>query len=163
HDQPTRDTVLVVRALDAAGKELFREQSAPFGRMEPPPKQPPVKTVAIREDGVVLINGEPRYLTGATHQSTRVTHTPAILAQLGLMGHRLTQGMTFQQVREMWEKYHLYSLQLRPANKIDGTSPILDLTPKQRAELEAFVKLGGMQNVVSVNTGGWEASLDYND
>jgi hypothetical protein len=163
HDQPTRDTLLVVRGLDAGGKELFRDGSAPFGRMEAPPAQPAIQSVAVRADGVVLINGAPRYLTGATHQSNRVQHTVPLIAQLGLMGHRLTQAMTFAQIREMWEKYRLYSLQLRPANKIDGTAPILDLTPKQREELEAFVKSGGMQNVVSVNTGGWEANVDYDD
>ncbi len=161
HDQPTRDTVLVVRGLDAAGGELFRQPSEPFCRMEAPPPQPPIKSVAVRADGAVLVNGEPRYLTGATHQSTRVTHTVPLIAQLGLMGHRLTQGMTFAQVADMWDKYRLYTLQLRPANKIDGTSPVLDLDPKQRAELEAFVKAGGLRNVVSVNTGGWEAAVDY--
>jgi hypothetical protein len=163
HDQPTRDTVLVVRGLDAGGKELFRQHSDPFCRMQAPPPQPAITSVTIRPDGAVLINGEPRYLTGATHQSNRVTHGVPLIAQLGLMGHRLTQGMTFAQVGDMWNKYRLYSVQFRPANKIDGTSPILDLSPKQRAELEAFVKSGGMQNVVSVNTGGWEASLDYTD
>jgi hypothetical protein len=163
HDQPTRDTVLLVRGLDAAGKELFRQQSDPFCRMQPPPAQPPISRVEVRPDGVILINGEPRYLTGATHQSTRLTHTPAVIAQLGLTGHRLTQGMTFAQVAEMWQKHRLYSLQLRPANKIDGTSPVLDLAPQQKAELEAFVKAGGMQSVVSVNTGGWEGAINPDD
>jgi hypothetical protein len=163
HDQPTRDTRLVVRGLDAAGKELFRQQSDPFCRMEAPPRQPAITKVEIRPDGAVLINGEPRYLTGATHQSTRLVHTPEIIAQLGLAGHRLTQGMTFAQVEAMWQKLGLYALQLRPANKIDGTSPILDLDPKQRAELEAFVKAGGMRSVVSVNTGGWEGAINPDD
>jgi hypothetical protein len=163
HDQPTRDTVLVVRGLDVAGKELFREQSDPFCRMQPPPRQPPLSKVEVRGDGVILLNGQPRYLTGATHQSQRLAHTPEIIAQLGLMGHRLTQGMTFQQVADMWTKYALYSLQLRPANKIDGTSPVLDLDPKQKAELKAFVKSGGMRSVVSINTGGWEGSINPDD
>jgi hypothetical protein len=163
HDQPTRDTVLVVRGLDAGGKELFRQQSDPFCRMQAPPRQPPISKVAVREDGAVLVNGEPRYLTGATHQHTRLTHSPEIIAQLGLSGHRLTQGMSFAQVDAMWTKLGLYSLQLRPANKIDGSSPIIDLDPKQRTELEAFVKAGGMQHVVSVNTGGWEAAINPAD
>jgi hypothetical protein len=163
HDQPTRDTVLVVRGLDAAGTELFRQESDPFCRMEAPPRQPPISKVEVRPDGAILINGEPRFLTGATHQSQRLTHTPQIISQLGLSGHRLTQGMTFMQVQEMWQKHNLYSLQLRPANKIDGTSPVLDLDPKQKPELEAFVKAGGMRNVVAVNTGGWEGSINAHD
>src|SRR5262249_7605620 len=126
-------------------------------------KQPPIQSVKIREDGVVLVNGEPRYLTGATHQSNRVTHDLLLIARLGLMGHRLTQGMKFPQIAEMWERYGLYSLQLLPWTNADGTSPIIDLDPKQRAELEAFVKAGGLKNVVTVNTGGWEAAIDYND
>jgi hypothetical protein len=131
--------------------------------MESPPKQAPIAKVEIRDDGIVLINGEPRYLTGATHQHVRLTHTVPIIEQLGLMGHRLTQGMTFQQVGEMWDKHRLYSLQLRPANKIDGTSPIIDLDAKLRAELEAFVQAGGLKNVVSINTGGWEGVINPED
>lgn len=163
HDQPTRDTVLIVRGLDAAGKGIFRDQSAPFCRMEQTPKQAPVAKVEVRDDGAVLINGQPRYLVGATHQSNRATHTPELIAQLGMQGHRLTQGMTFSQVEGMWKKLGLYSLQLRPANKIDGTSPIIDLDGKQRAEFEAFVRGGGLANVVAVNTGGWEASINPDD
>ncbi len=163
HDQPTRDTVVLVRGLDTNGDTLIYQQSDPFCRMEAPPKQAPIKSVKIREDGMVLINGEPRYLTGATHQSIRTVHTPPLIAQLGLRGHRLTQGMTFQQVADIWDKLNLYSLQLRPANKIDGTSPIIDLDPKKRQEFEAFVNASGLRNVVSINTGGWEASINPDD
>ncbi len=163
HDFPTRDTVLVVRGLDAGGKELFRDQSDPFCRVQPPPKQPPITSVAVRDDGAVLINGQPRFLSGATHQNNRMNHTLPIIDQLGLMGHRLTQGMNFQQHLEMWQKHRLYSLQMKPANKIGGTVAIVDLKPELRKEFEAFVRSGGMQNVVSINTGGWEATINAND
>lgn len=165
HDQPTRDTVLIVRGLDAAGKELFREQSDPFCRMEAPPRQPPISKVAIREDGIVLINGEPRYLTGATHQSNRMTHTMPIISQLGLMGHRLVQGPAakFENINAMWKDHALYALQIKPISGQDGTQVVIDLKPEQRQALEAFVKAGGLKNVVSINTGGWEAAINVND
>src|SRR5207247_827358 len=89
HDPPTRDTVLVARGLDAAGKVLFSDKSDPFGRMNAPPPQPPIRSVAVREDGAVLINDQPRFLTGASHQNLRITHTPEIQALLGLNGLRL--------------------------------------------------------------------------
>lgn len=163
HNEPTRDTVLVVRGLDARGQELFRDESDPFGRVQPPPRQPPIKSVAVREDGAVLLNGQPRFLTGATHQNNRTTHTLPLIQQLGLMGHRLTQGMTFAQHDQMWREQGLYSLQMKPANKIGGTVPVVDLTAAQKHEFEQFVRSGGMRNVISINTGGWEATINVDD
>lgn len=163
HDYPVRDTVLLVRGLDAGGNELFRQESDPFGRMQPPPKQPAIKTVKVREDGAVLINGEPRYLTGATHQNFRIRHTPPRIAQLGLMGHRLTQGFANEDVEAMFNQYALYALQAKPDKSIGGTRPVIEMTAEQRASFEAWVKRGGMKNVVSINTGGWEATIDFDN
>ena len=163
HNQPTRDTVLVVRGLNAQGKEVFRDQSEPFGRMEQTPPQAPIKTVKIREDGAVLINEQPRFLFGATHQHQRLSHSVEIISQLGLMGHRLTQGMDFAAHREMWNKYRLYSLQMKPGQKIGGTVPVVELTPEQKAEFEAFVASGGLENILSINTGGWEGTIDFDN
>jgi hypothetical protein len=163
HDQPTRDTVLVIRGLDAQGKELFRDQSEPFCRMNQTPPQDPIKTVKVREDGAILINEQPRFLFGATHQHQRLSHSLPIIAQLGLMGHRLSQGMDFATHREMWNKYRLYTLQMKPGEKFGGTVPIVEMTPEEKAAFEAFVAANGMENVVSINTGGWEATIDFND
>lgn len=163
HHEPTRDTVLLVRGLDAAGAELFRQQSDPFCRMQPPPRQPAIDKVEIRDDGAVLINGQPRFLTGATHQSTRIVHSPPIIAQLGLMGHRLTQDMKNEEVEKMWQTLGLYALQAKPDPSIGGTVPVLGLTDAQKKNLAAWVGRGGMKNVVSMNTGGWEATIDFDD
>jgi hypothetical protein len=165
HDQPTRDTVLVVRGLDAAGQELFREQSDPFCRMEAPPKQAAINKVEIRDDGVVLINGEPRYLTGATHQHLRLNHSYPIVAQLGLMGHRLPQGAEgkYETIDKLWTDHGLYALQFKPISGQGGPDVVLDMKPDQRTALEKFVQAGGMKNVVSVNTGGWEAVINPED
>ena len=162
HDQPTRDTVLVVRGLDAAGQELFREQSDPFCRVEAPPKQAAINKVEIRDDGVVLINGEPRYLTGATHQHVRLTHTNPIIAQLGLMGHRL-MGDKFDGIDKVWQDHNLYALAIKPIGGLNTTAVVSDLTAEQRTALEKFVQAGGLKNVVSINTGGWEAVINPDD
>ena len=160
HDYPVRDTVLVLRGLDASGKEVFRDQSDPFGRMAATPKQPPIKTVEVREDGALLINGEPKYLTGATHQQQRINHTPPIIAQLGLMGHRLWQG-DLAKVPEIWRDLNLYVLQAKPPGTTGGgTKPNVELTADERAAFVDFVNAGGLQSVVTVQTGGWEATID---
>lgn len=160
HDYPVRDTKLVIRALDGSGKVLFEEHSDGFGRMQAEPDQKPIQTVEVREDGAVLINGEPRFLTGATHQHFRLAHTPPMMKQLGLMGHRLNQGMSYEETAEMWDKYKLYALQMKPHKAFGGTVPVVDMNPEQKADFEAWVKGGGMKNVVSINTGGWEATIN---
>ena len=163
HDYPVRDTVLVVRGLDAAGQELFRQQSDPFGRMQQRPKQPAIESVAIREDGAVLVNGEPRFLTGATHQHFRLRHDPSVIAQLGLMGHRLTQGFKNEQMEKMWTDYNLYALQAKPDPSIGGTSPAVTMSDKQKKNFTEWVGRGGMKNIVAINTGGWEATINFDD
>lgn len=163
HDNPTRDTALRARGLDAAGKVLFEGVSDPFGRVQPPPAQPPITSVAVREDGAMLINGQPRYLMGASHQDIRVAHTPAIQQQLGLMGLRLEDSMKFDQMLDLYTKYGLYLLQARPISGMNSTAPVPDMTDAQKAELTAFVAAGGMKNIVSFNTGGWEAVLTPRD
>jgi hypothetical protein len=163
HDNPTRDTVLRARGLDAAGKVLFEGVSDPFCRMQAPPAQPPIASVAVREDGAILINGQPRYLMGASHQDIRVAHTPAIQQQLGLMGLRLEDSMKFDQMLELYTKYGLYLLQAKPVTGMGSTTPVPDMTDAQKAELTAFVAAGGMKNIVSFNTGGWEAVLEPRD
>ena len=163
HDQPTRDTVLLVRGLDASGRELFRDQSDPFCRMQPPPRQPAIKTVRIRADGAVLINGQPRFLTGATHQHNRLSHSIPIIAQLGLMGHRLTQGFKNEKMASMFANYGLYALQAKPDPSIGGTAPVVTMNAKQKAGFQAWVQRGGMKNIVSINTGGWEATIDFSN
>ncbi len=164
HDDPTRDTLLLVRGLDAGGKLLFEDSSDGFCRVEAPPKQPAIQSVAVRDDGAILINGQPRFLTGATHQNTRTTHTPKIMAQLGLMGHRLTQDEVakFDSIQSMWEKLNLYALQIKPVSGSGGTIPYVELTDAQKQALSAFSQSGGMQSVVSINTGGWEDHIPDN-
>lgn len=163
HDNPVRDTVLIVRGIDRSGKELFVDHSDAFCRMQPPPPQPAIESVKIREDGAVLINGQPRFLTGATHQHNRLAHDVPIIAQMGLMGHRLTQGMKNEQMMEMFSKFQLYCLQAKPDPSIGGTAPVTHMTPQQKKNFEDWVKKGGMKNVVSINTGGWEATIDFHD
>lgn len=165
HDTPQRDTVLRVRGLNAAGEELFRDESAPFGRMQQRPPQGAIDSVAVREDGAVLINNEPKFLTGATHQHSRLTHTFDIIQQLGLMGHRLPQGKegTFESLAKLWTEHNLYALQAKPISGQLGTAVVTDMTPEQRKALEEFVRAGGMQNIVSLNTGGWEATIKPDD
>lgn len=163
HDNPVRDTVLIVRGLDSSGKQLFADHSDPFCRMQPPPAQPAIESVKIRDDGAVLINGEPRYLTGATHQHNRLAHDIPIIDRMGLMGHRLTQGMKNEQMLEMFTKYHLYCLQAKPDPSIGGTSPVTSMTDVQKKNFENWIAQGGMKNVVSINTGGWEATIDFHD
>lgn len=161
HDNPTRDTVLHVRGVDAGGNVLFEQRSDPFCRVEPPPSQPPIQNVAVRaEDGAVLINGQPRFLTGATHQNTRIAHDPPIIAQLGLMGHRL-YAAKFEEVAAMWQNHKLYALQIKPVNAVgaDSTTAHVELTEEQKQALAAFTQAGGMQSVVSINTGGWESHI----
>lgn len=165
HDFPVRDTVLVVRGLDKGGKLLYQQTSDPFCRMQAPPRQEAIRKVEVRDDGAILINGQPRFLTGASHQHFRLAHSPERIAQLGLMGHRLPQGAEgkFEALRELWEKWGLYGLQVKPVSGASGVTVHVDMTPEQRQALETFVKDGGTQNIVSFNTGGWEATIDLAD
>ncbi|MCX5659660.1 MAG: hypothetical protein NTW19_08060 [Planctomycetota bacterium] len=166
HNYPVRDTVLVVRGVDKSGSELFRQSSDPFCRVEAPPNQEPIQKVEIRDDGAVLINGKPRFLVGATHQHSRLLHTPERIAQLGMMGHRLPQGKpagTFEGLRELWDKWRLYGLQVKPVSGMNGVTVVEDMNADQRAALEKFVKDGGMQNIVSINTGGWESTISLDN
>lgn len=163
HNMPVRDTVLVVRGVDASGKTLFVDHSDAFGRMQPPPPQPAIESVKIREDGAVLINGQPRYLSGATHQHNRLNHDIPIIAQMGMMGHRLPQQIKNEQLLEMFTKYHLYCLQAKPDPSIGGVTPVVVLKPDAKQRFEAWIAQGGMKNVVSINTGGWEATIDFHN
>ena len=164
HDQPSRDTVLVARGVDAAGSELFRGQSDPFCRVNAPPPLPPIESVAVRADGAVLINGQPRFLTGATHQNQRIGHTPAIMAQLGLNGMRLVaaESAKFENMAKVWSDHKLYVHQARPVSGMDSTTPTAELSESQRNALVDFVKAGGMQSIVTMNTGGWEGHIADN-
>ncbi|MFP6613102.1 MAG: hypothetical protein VB835_12395, partial [Pirellulales bacterium] len=163
HNYPVRDTILLVRGVDAGGGVVFQQKSDPFGRVQPPPKQPAIASVKIRKDGAVLINGQPRFLTGATHQNFRIRHSPDRIAQLGLMGHRLAQGFANEDIEAMFAKYGLYALQAKPDKSIGGTRPVVEMTAEQRKNFEGWVRRGGMKNVVSINTGGWEATIDFDD
>jgi hypothetical protein len=160
-DGPTRDTVLNVHAYDRSGKLLFADRSQGFCRMAPTPRQEPIQSVRIREDGAVLINDKPRYLFGATHQNIRIAHTPEIIAQLGLMGHRfgidtLSKFDTVQ--NKMWKELGLYDLQFQPVEGDVGSAHV-SLTDEQKKKIEDFVKGGGMASVISINTGGWEGHI----
>jgi len=165
HDHPVRDTVLRASGTDAAGKELFSQVSAPFGRMQPAPKQPEIKKVEIRKDGALLINGKPRYLTGATHQNQRIRHTFAIIDQLDLMGQRLTQGDEgkFESLRKLWSEHGLYAIQIKPVSGQNGQIAITGLSEEQKKAFEEFARSGGMKNVVSINSGGWERTIDFHN
>ncbi|MCE9589799.1 MAG: hypothetical protein K8S99_04680 [Planctomycetes bacterium] len=164
HDYPVRDTVLVARGVDSSGQVLFEDKSDPFGRMEQTPKQDPIKSVEVREDGAILINGEPRYLFGASHQNNRTSHSPALMEQLGFMGLRLESGMTLEQMASMYSQYGRYLIQAKPADKQGSTQPVVTLTDEQKAALTAFVaKPGSQDGIVSYNTGGWEGTINFND
>lgn len=165
HDNPTRDTILVARGIDAGGKTLFEGQSDPFCRMQAPPRQPPIDSVAIREDGAVLINGQPRFLTGLMMGNQRFdADDPKTLRQLGVMGHRLwgKAGSYFESQIKMFDDYGLYALQTKPVDIADlhrTPDAIVELDDDQKRDFADFVQAGGMRNTVSVNTGGWEARI----
>ncbi len=165
HDFPVRDTVLRVRGTDAAGKEIFSQESAPFGRMQPAPKQAEIKKVEIRRDGALLINNKPRFITGATHQNQRIRHTFPIIDQLDLMGQRLTQGNEgkFESLQKLWSVHGLYGIQIKPVSGQNGIIAVTGMSDEQKKALEGFVKSGGMKNVVSINAGGWERTIDFHN
>ena len=165
HDNPVRDTVLRVRGTDAAGKELFSQESAPFCRMQPAPKQADIKKVEIRKDGALLINNRPRFITGATHQNQRIRHTFPIIDQLDLMGQRLTQGNEgkFKSLQKLWSEHGLYAIQIKPVSGQNGIISVTSLSDEQKKSFEEFVTAGGMKNVVSINSGGWERTIDFHN
>lgn len=161
HDYPVRDTVLVLRGLDAGGNELFTDQSDPFCRMDQRPALPPIESVSIREDGALLINGEPKFITGATHQQQRITHTPEIIAQLGLTGHRLWNVGDLASIQDAWNTLNIYALQAKPpGDSGGGTRPNVELTSAEQEALVQFVEGGGLKNIVTIQTGGWEGTID---
>ncbi len=161
HDNPTRDTVVEVRGLDAAGKVLFSQQSDGLCRVAAPPRQEAIQSVKVREDGALLINDKPRYISGATHQDMRIAHTNEIIAQLGLMGHRLVGDANgkFEAIQKMWTDLGLYTIQIKPVSGDGTTAAYTNLTDAQKTELQNFANAGGLQSVVSINTGGWESQI----
>jgi len=161
-DEPTRDTLLEVTAFDKRGEVLFQDRSQAFGRVQKYDRNrlPEIKSVKVREDGAVLINGEPKFLTGATHQQQRFRHTNDKIADLGFVGHRLVGGLTFQQIDEMWTQHRLYALQAKPVEKMGTTAVVTAFNDAQRQAFKAWVAKGAGRNVVSYNTGGWESMVD---
>jgi hypothetical protein len=165
HDQPTRDTRLHVLAYDAGGKTLFEDFSQPFGRMEKFDRAqlPEIQNVKVREDGAVLINGQPKFLTGATHQQQRFSHTMEAIADLGFLGHRLVGGGPLEALDEMWTKNRLYALQAKPVAKAGTTAVHVTFSDAERAAFKDWVAKGGGRNVVCYNTGGWESMVDVSN
>src|SRR5699024_5552521 len=94
----------------------------------------------------------------ATHQQQRLNHDFKIISQLGLMGHRLT-GNKYPELKKMWEDYKIYALQMKPGSGDGTTQNYPDFPEEKRKELEQFVKEGGMDFAVSINTGGWESHI----
>ncbi|MCE9592466.1 MAG: hypothetical protein K8S99_18320 [Planctomycetes bacterium] len=163
HDYPVRDTVLVARGLDSSGKVLFEDRSDPFGRMEQTPKQEPIKSVVVREDGAILINDQPRFLFGASHQNNRTKHEAPLQQQLGIMGFRLEHGMKMDDKAKLYDDFGLYVIQAKPASGQASVTAIVNLTDAEKTELTAFTAKGGTKNIVSFNTGGWEGTIDFHN
>ena len=70
-DRPVRDHYLAIRGLDAQGNELFADRSQSFGRVQPNTEVlPKIEKTEVREDGAVLINGEPVFLMGGNGYTT---------------------------------------------------------------------------------------------
>ena len=165
HDNPTRDTVLVARGLDAGGNVLFEDKSDPFCRMAAPPRQPAIESVEIRRDGAILINGRPRYLTGVMYASQRFGYDePEVMSRLGVMGHRLwgKAGSYFESQLKAFDDHGLYMLQAKPIDLWDGhrvSRTVVEITDDQKQDLSDFVGAGGTAGTVSINTGGWEERI----
>jgi len=161
-DEPTLDTYVHLRALDKSGKLLFEAKSQRIGRVQAfdRNRMQLAKTVEVRkEDGAVLVNGEPAFLTGGTHQNARLSHGPKELALYGFRGYRLTGGSPKGGYDLMWPKYKLWELQTKPVAGAGTTAIHTQLTEQQFAELKKVVDAGKHLNVISYNTGGWEACL----
>jgi hypothetical protein len=161
-DEPTRDTCVHLRGLDAAGKLLFEAKSQPIGRVErfDRNRMELIKTVAVRkEDGAVLVNGQPVFLTGGTHQNARLSHGPAELDLYGFRGHRLTEGNLEKNFDTFWTQHHLWELQAKPVQGAGTSSVQEELTEDQFAALKKVVDAGRHLNIISYNTGGWEGYL----
>lgn len=161
-DQPTRDTCLELIAYDSKGSVLFSGKSQAFGRMERFDRKqlPEIETVKVREDGAVLINGQPKFLSGATHQQQRIAHSPEIIADLGFLGHRLASA-SFEDLDKMWTEHRIYLLQAKPVSKADTTVVHTSFTDEQRKEFTEWIGKGGGKHIVSFNTGGWESKVDH--
>jgi len=161
-DEPTLDTYVHLRALDQGGNLVFDAMSQPIGRVEAfdRSRMELVETVKIRkEDGAVLVNGKPVFLTGGTHGNMRLSHGPEELAKYGFRGHRLTGGNLSGGFGPMWEAHRLWELQTKPVAAAGTTDVLVELSDDQFAALANVVKEGKHLNVVCYNTGGWEAIL----
>jgi hypothetical protein len=167
HDHPVRDSKLVIRGLDRRGNALFTQDSDAFGRMAQRPPRPAISKVEVREDGALLINGEPKILTGASgHLSNRMPKYPdAVKAQIGLLGTRLSHGKenNHDSIRALWEQHNMYALMIKPVQGMGSTKAVRKMTDEQKSTLAAFAKAGGMKNVATINTGGWEATINVHD
>lgn len=70
-DHPVLDHHLRVRGLDAQGDELFSDISQPFGRVQPVNETlPRITRTEVRQDGVVLINGQPVFIMAGNAYTT---------------------------------------------------------------------------------------------
>ena len=161
-DEPTLDTYVHLRALDGAGNLIFEASSQPIGRVQAfdRGRMELIRTVEVRkEDGAVVINGKPTFLTGGTHQNARLSHGPRELALYGFRGHRLTGGEMEKGFDTFWGAHKLWQLQTKPVAGAGTTAIHTELSEEQLAALKAVVDAGKHLNVVSYNTGGWEAVL----
>ncbi|MBI2192126.1 MAG: hypothetical protein HYU36_09090 [Planctomycetes bacterium] len=109
-DHPVRDHVLRVRGLDAAGQELFSDTSQPFGRVQPNSEVlPKITKTEVREDGAVLINGQPVFLmAGNGYTQGQYALGPAQIKKQGFNCVRWVENVDGVAVN--WQD-NLYSLE----------------------------------------------------
>ena len=143
-DDPVRDHYLLIRGLDAAGKELFSDKSQCFGRIEQITETlPKITETTVREDGAVLINGQPVFILGGGGWPTsRYALKPAEIKRYGFNAAR---WVDINDTPKFWNEANLYCLE---------TVTGLGMTQAQIQQWQAEGKLDGAITLASVYESG---------
>jgi len=110
-DKPVRDHYLHIRGVDGSGNDLFADDTQPFGRVAKLEETlPKVTATSVREDGALLVNGEPTYMMAiGTYPTARYTMAPERIKQYGFNARRWVENI--KTVDATFRDHNLWSLE----------------------------------------------------
>lgn len=186
-NDPQRNWFIRATLLDTAGKAMATVDSAPFCRLDHEPKQPAIQSVAIDNDNLLSVNGQPWMPWGVTYGHNPIYEGPADpgagkyrdLKNLpvwsiydrhgGTAASRANNDLNciryvagsvtpIETIKSIWDKDNLYCSSAFVAPDIAFSVEDLVKPHKDRAKLDEYLAFcKNTPNVVSVAPGVEEA------